>query len=159
MLEIQLILDSLGAFVVSEVRDAIYNKSLVPGYPPPNASGKLAESLRYEATETTLKVFCLDYVYYLEFGRGKGKRPPKDAILKWIDDKGITPDGISKESLAFLIARSIGENGTLIKQQGGSDLLSDIINDELFIATRDEIADEFFRQITFDILQQSKQAA
>jgi len=50
-------------------------------------------------------------------------------IVQWIKDKGIQSD-IPIQSLAYLIQRSIGENGTTL-YPNGSTLLSDIINDEL----------------------------
>ena len=52
----------------------------------------------------------LKYAPFLEYGRRPGKRPPMDAILRWIVFKGIsTPN---PRTLAFLIARSIGKKGT-----------------------------------------------
>ena len=59
-----------------------------------------------------------DYFKYVENGRGPGKNPPIKAIEDWITIKHITPyptaKGVlpTKKQLAFLIARSIGENGT-----------------------------------------------
>jgi hypothetical protein len=51
--------------------------------------------------------------YYLA-GRVSGKRPPMQEIKKWIETKGIKPysEKMSITSLAFLIAKKIGENGT-----------------------------------------------
>lgn len=59
------------------------------------------------------------YWKYAEYGRKAGKWPPITAIEKWIDIRHITPYPSSrgvlptKKQLAFLIARSIGEKGTL----------------------------------------------
>lgn len=59
-----------------------------------------------------------EYWKYAEYGRKSGKWPPISAIEKWIDIHRITPYPSSrgvlptKKQLAFLIARSIGENGT-----------------------------------------------
>ena len=59
------------------------------------------------------------YWKYAEYGRKSGKWPPLTAIEKWIDIRRITPYPTAKgklptkKQLAFLIARSIGENGTL----------------------------------------------
>lgn len=59
------------------------------------------------------------YWKYAEYGRKAGKWPPITAIEKWIDIRRITPyptaKGVlpTKKQLAFLIARSIGEKGTL----------------------------------------------
>lgn len=53
------------------------------------------------------------YWYYLVHGRKPGKMPPIDSIQEWVEKKGIVPDGnISLRSLAFLIARKIGREGT-----------------------------------------------
>lgn len=58
------------------------------------------------------------YWYYVENGRGPGKFPPIDKILSWIRIKPIIPYSDSRgripteESLAFLIARKIAEQGT-----------------------------------------------
>lgn len=59
-----------------------------------------------------------EYWKYVEYDRKSGKWPPITAIEKWIDIRHITPYPSSrgvlptKKQLAFLIARSIGENRT-----------------------------------------------
>lgn len=59
-----------------------------------------------------------EYWKFAEYGRKAGKWPPITAIEKWIDIRHITPYPTArgklptKKQLAFLIARSIGENGT-----------------------------------------------
>jgi flagellar biosynthesis regulator FlbT len=52
--------------------------------------------------------------YGIEIGRGAGKRPPVEAIKKWIEDKNIRPkdSSVSARSLPFVISRAIGEEGT-----------------------------------------------
>lgn len=60
-----------------------------------------------------------EYWKYAEYGRKAGKWPPITAIEKWIDIRHITPYPTArgklptKKQLAFLIARSVGEKGTL----------------------------------------------
>ena len=80
------------------------------------ASGRSADSLREEITdndlEAVMNVFGTFYFEFQKRGRRPGKNPPISPILQWIDDKNITPDGISKKSLAFLIAKKIGDKGT-----------------------------------------------
>lgn len=145
LISTELLLNTLGNTVVERLKNDIKNKP-VTKYGAVNASGKLADSIRYEVTNNgeTLRVYAEDYIDYLVYGRKNGKRPPKDVIRKWIDDKGLEPVGISKDSLAFLIARKIGEQGTTIFQQGGSTLLSDIITDNLIRETRDKLEDELY---------------
>ena len=50
--------------------------------------------------------------YYTVYGRRPGKQPPIDTILGWLAKKGIHGEDISDKSLAFLIARKIGQVGT-----------------------------------------------
>jgi hypothetical protein len=153
MLSTELILDEVGRVVSDRLVNDIKTKR-VTKYGAVNASGKLAESVRYDVTNSgeTLRVYAEDYIYYLVHGRKNGKRPPKQAIRDWIDAKGITPDGISKDSLAFLIARKIGESGTTIYQQGGSDLVSDIITDELVIQVKQELQDRLIALFQSDLV-------
>jgi hypothetical protein len=113
-----------------------------------NASGRLADSIDYVVTGSRLTIRGNDYIYYLENGRRPGKRPPKDVIRKWIDDKGIVPrDNISKDSLAYLIARKMGEEGSTIYKAGGSDLVSGIFNDNFV----DSLQSEFMNLLTVEV--------
>jgi hypothetical protein len=113
-----------------------------------NASGNLADSIDYVVTGSRLTIRGNDYIYYLENGRRPGKRPPKDVIRKWIDDKGIVPrDNISKDSLAYLIARKMGEEGSTIYKAGGSDLVSGIFNDQFV----DSLQSEFMNLLTVEV--------
>jgi len=158
MLSTKLILDNIGQSVVDTLKNDIKTKSLVAGFPPPNASGALYDSIRYEATEDSLKVYALDYIYYLVHGRKAGKKPPRAVIRKWIDDKGILPQAdangraVSKDSLAFLIQRKIGDKGTLIAQQGGSDLLSSILTESFIQNVKDELIFNTVEAIKSEIL-------
>ncbi len=158
MLSTKLILENIGQSVVDTLKNDIKTKSLVAGFPPPNASGALYDSIRYEATEGSLKVYALDYIYYLVHGRKAGKKPPRAVIRKWIDDKGILPQAdangrtISKDSLAFLIQRKIGDKGTLIAQQGGSDLLSSILTESFIQNVKDELIFNTVEAIKSEIL-------
>ncbi len=148
----ELILKQIGETVCERLKYDIKNKR-VTRYGAVNASGQLYDSVRYDVTGgEMLSVYAEDYIYYLIYGRANGKRPPKDAILKWIDAKGITPDGITKDSLAFLIQRKIGEKGTTIFEQGGSDLLSDIISDDLVIEAQNQLANEILNSFTAELV-------
>ena len=119
-----------------------------------NASGKLAKSIRFEVTNgTVLSIYGNDYIQFLGNGRRPGKRPPTSVIRQWIDDKGIIPDGISKDSLAFLIARRIHQEGSTIYQAGGSDLISGIFNEELQRSIEAEFAQLLVTEIQSEIFE------
>lgn len=85
------------------------------------ASGRLFDSVRSiisidgEYIEVSLNLE--DYWKYLEDGRSPGRFPPVDKIREWIRVKPIVPFPDSRgrvpspDQLAFLIGRSIAENG------------------------------------------------
>jgi hypothetical protein len=100
-----------------------------------------------------LSIYGNDYIQFLENGRRPGKRPPTSVIRQWIDDKGIIPDGISKDSLAFLIARRMGEEGSTIYQAGGSDLISGIFNEDLQRSIEAEFAQLLVTEIQSEIFE------
>lgn len=140
------VLNTYGQRVVSELRDAIKNKPLPrrngKSYVA-NASGDLEKTLNFKVENGVLTVYANKYIGALIFGRkpttGGGNGALKRAIRVWIDDKGITPYGlISKDSLAFIIARKIHKEGTLLYPQG-SDLLSAIITDEFINKLKSDI--------------------
>lgn len=88
------------------------------------ASGNLISSIstRTEVPDSgTIEVWldCEEYYKYVDKGRSAGKWPPIDKILDWIRVKPVIPrpDENGKlpteEQLAFLIARKIGNEGTV----------------------------------------------
>lgn len=143
MLSTEIILKTIGENVTERLKQDILTKR-VTKFGAVNASGKLHDSIRYEVTNNgeTLRVYAEDYIYYLVHGRANGKMPPRQPIKDWIVAKGIQPDGISIDSLAYLIQRKIAREGTTIFQQGGSDLLSDIITDNLVMETKEKLQEQ-----------------
>jgi hypothetical protein len=64
-----------------------------------------------------------DYFKYLVFGRPPGKQPPTEPIEAWLKKVGMEPPSrnskgrfikLNYKSLAFAIAKIIGEKGTMI---------------------------------------------
>jgi hypothetical protein len=120
------------------------------------ASGDWAKNLEaiIQITASNVKAIFvgLDYTEYLTKGRTPGGFPPVSVIRKWIDDKGITPyDNISKDSLAYLIARKIANEGTEYFKEGGTDLVDGIITTERVRKIAEAYGKSILTNFTFEI--------
>jgi len=127
-------------------------------YGPMNNTGEAALSLRYRwIGEDRVQIYSdmpgrsFNYIMTLETGRGPGKPPPTQPILKWIQERGINPTDISQKSLAYLIARKIGNEGSLVFRQGGN---TGIISE---VQTNEWILDNFIRPLEKDIKRSFEQ--
>jgi hypothetical protein len=77
-------------------------------------TGELRDSIRFVISSSgKISFYYAKYGLYVELGRRAGStQPPINPILRWIQQRGINPsDGKSPRSLAFAIAKSIGDNG------------------------------------------------
>lgn len=93
---------------------------------------KIPTSFRTEVDEITANLYAPDYFKYLIYGRGPGKAPPPENILKWVQDN---PDALSRarqifkyiteQGLAYIIGQKIAREGTDIHtgKKPGIDLL------------------------------------
>lgn len=124
-------------FVVDGIRKNIEEMDAT-GFGPSDNTGQAKNSLKYEITEKGLRIFSdmtgakFNYLYTLETGRKPGKMPPIDNIEDWLKQRGINPPDITQRSLAFLIARRIGREGSSIYRKGGkSGVISEAINDRI----------------------------
>jgi hypothetical protein len=131
------ILTALGTRITSKLKEDI-EKKRVTKYGAVNASGALRDSVRFEVEKGVLRVYALDYSFYLEKGRKPGKFPPREPIINWIKSKGLSFD-IPINSLAFLIQRKIAQKGTTIFEQGGSDLFSGVINEQMIEGLKSDL--------------------
>lgn len=145
--EVTGILTKYGSLISAELKDFIQTKNLTK-YGVVNASGDLWKSVRQDQKDFVLRIYALDYIYYIEHGRKGGKRPPTKKIREWLDvkPKFSTLEAKEKDSLAYAIAKKIGEEGTTIYQQGGTKLLEDILTDELKGAIQSELILTFKNQ-------------
>lgn len=113
------------------------------------ASGRWAKSLEPFSEEKNdvyrIGILGEEYTGALE---KPGRKPTSKSkrgrlwgvIRKWVDDKGIKPNGISKDSLAFLIARKIDREGIKVPNKynkGG--LVSDVVTKKRVDQLVDEI--------------------
>lgn len=124
------------------------------------ASGRTAEALRYELSDEAGTFYGPGYIETLEFGRGPttggggGGTSLRERIRQWIDDKGIEPEGISKDSLAFLIARKIHAEGTVLYRSGTpSGTFSEIITPERVEDLKKRLSSALIRKVSSAFLQ------
>lgn len=120
-----------------------------------NASGTLSKSLTWRTIDVlgtlALRVFGANYLDYLIAGRRPGKQPPTSAIRKWIDLKPVArfrdKKGrfITKDSQAFLIARSIGKKG--IKPYGGITIAQRRVLEKKKAALTGALGQDFMKTI------------
>ena len=107
-------LDVIGANVVGRVKTHMGQQSI-------NASGKTSSAIKHTLFQSgsilgvgidSRKKLGYDILEIIDKGRKAGKQPPKDAIIRWIKDKGIQArKGQSLNQQAFMIARTIGRFG------------------------------------------------
>lgn len=93
------------------------------------ASGRTIKSILVEIGEDYGQLTGRKAIGTLETGRKAGRVPAKfqDIILKWMQAKGINVP--KPKSFAFLVARKIAREGTLLHRTGGrSDIYSNEIN-------------------------------
>ena len=103
------ILQSFAARFIQDLRESMDSSGVT-------ASGNFNKILKATITPNTVVVEGERYAGAIELGRkptsGGGNGELRKAIRSWIDDKGISPADISKDSLAFIITRKIHREGT-----------------------------------------------
>ena len=136
---------------IAKVQDNIRTKAPT-SYGPMNNTGNAADSLRYRwVDDTRLQIYSdmagarFNYIMTLETGRKPGKQPPTAPIEKWLQERGIQPPDITQKSLAFLIARKIGREGSMVYRQGGN---TGIISE---VQSNDWIVENFIKPIEQDL--------
>lgn len=92
------------------------------------ASGDFIRSLEIRETELGAQIWGAGYTQYLVNGRGPGKMPPKNNIVKWLQDK-FGYDQKTAEKIAFPVRKKIAEKGTKWYSEE-SKLIDAVLNDE-----------------------------
>lgn len=127
------------------------------------ATGKTKDSVQWSMTDSSAQITALDTIYFGEFGRGKttkGSKPKgqgilKDIIRQWIDVKGIQPreSTMSKDTLAFLIARKINRDGIKVPNEyNAGQILSSVLNEKAVEELIREFGAVLIQEFESDIL-------
>ena len=126
------------------------------------ASGNFASSLEVVNSTFGVKLLGDAYAQQLETGRKNGKFPPINSILQWIEDKGIANklnSEITKNQLAFLIARKIAREGWKREGFGGVELISEVITEQRIQSIIDKVGEKITLQYTTEIINLVKSIA
>lgn len=120
------------------------------------ASGDWEKSLTSQVQQTQTGFHATiegaNYTYWMENGRKAGKFPPRAAILEWIEQKNIVAEGITKNSLAFLIARKIAREGTKVRP----GIVSDVLTQDRINKLIQDIGVFYTAQIKSDVIKTFK---
>lgn len=76
-------------------------------------------------------LFTPSHIQFAAYGRGPGKKPPLDPILKWIKREGIIFSGTDERGTAFAIQNSISKKGTKNWQPNAPNVIDEAIKDEI----------------------------
>lgn len=122
-----------------------------------SVTGNWATTLEVTATETSASLLGASYLD----GRPPGKQPPSEAIVNWIETKGIASqieNEISITSLAFLIARKIGREGWQ-PETTGSDIIAQVVTPQRIQQVIDRVSTPLVTEFCDDIINFLKQIA
>ena len=111
-----------------------------------NATGEWVRSLYVEAKNNQAIIYGKDYTLFIEDGRDRGKEPPLEPLINWVEAKlGIY--GKEAISVAWAVKTKIAQDGTQTFRNGGFDLLgvlkSKEVNEYISARLKDYVASEF----------------
>lgn len=134
--EILNILSQYGTSTTEQIRAVV-----------PKKTGKTARSVRFEVKDNgataTLKIVGRPFFMTVQTGRRptpQFTKPSKefvDNIKEWLAASG------GDQGAAYAIAKSIHQKGTKLWQQGGNQIISNIVNQSLFDKISKDILQSF----------------
>lgn len=147
------VLNRYGELLVNDYKDRLDRENIT-------ASGKLRDSVKYivnyNDSVMELNLSLEDYWYYVENGRKAGKFPPIDKILSWIKAKPIIPEPYNgklptEQQLAFLISRSIAENGIEARKPLHNSI-QDVLSGDFYTDLDNAITEDLSNMVDIEIM-------
>ena len=140
--------------ICEQIAQVYRDKMSIAGYDPNGELMKFTWVTEYNGNLFQLYFNLPDYWQYAEYGRGPGKMPPVNKILKWIEFKHLVPHSNNGRvpttvQLAFAISKHIAKYGTQGKHllQETIDSTYDTLVDRLVEAIADKIENELEKDI------------
>jgi hypothetical protein len=127
--------EASGRATVEEVRSGIIQSGAIASFSLLRSVEKVFETRG--AIKAWLIGSALTYASFANYGRKPGKRPPVNAIVKWIALKPIDTGGRDIRQVAFAIAAVIGKRGVKPKlfmeraMETATPRIEEIFTDEL----------------------------
>jgi len=118
------------------------------------ASGSWSQTIAIEISGLSASITAAEYIQ----GRPPGKQPPSEAIMKWLEEKGLASKvqkDTSLSSLAYLIARKISRKGWKPKA-GYEDVINAVATPERIQSIIDKVGDNELAGFTDNLLQYLK---
>lgn len=151
----QIVADFLST-TAEKIKNNIRTKS-VTEFGAMDNTGQAADSIKWKIEGDRGIIYSemsgqFNYIWTLETGRKAGKMPPTAPILAWVKQRGINPPDISQESLAYLIARRIGREGSKLYRQGGnSGVLTDFANEKYI---KENLTDKLIEALSSEMIKE-----
>lgn len=131
--------EAVQSVIIDKLKQSIIANDMV-------ATRALLNSVRYELNESnnqiSYDIIAMDYIIGLEYGIAPNEDPASiENIQRWIDAKGLDLN-------AYAVRNSILKNGTTWYRQGGSNIVTDAINQEAFNQVIELSKEEIKQNIT-----------
>jgi len=143
MKRVQATLEQYKDKIVTQLKDRLAEQGLV-------ASGKLQNSIYGVVTETGINIFAEGYGTFVEEGRGPGKMPPRNKILEWVESRNlqsINPKYKRPKDIAWMIARSIAEKGTIQRFGYQGSKFIDFVSKNIMVSLTKDIEESYLKDI------------
>jgi len=143
MKRVQATLEQYKEKIVTQLKDRLAQQGLV-------ASGKLQNSIYGVVTQTGINIFAEDYGIFVEEGRGPGKMPPRNKILQWVESRNlqpINPKYKRPKDIAWMIARSIAEKGTIQRFGYQGSKFIDFVSKNIMVSLTKDIEESYLKDI------------
>ncbi len=116
------------------------------------SSGDWVNSIEVKVQGGHGVILANDYTKYLTRGRASGKKPPIAPLEKWVNEK-LGVSGKDARGIAFAVAFKIGEEGTKIHQEGGSDLVDGVVTEERIRKIKERIGRAVLVEVNEELLR------
>jgi len=143
MKRVQATLEQYKDKIVIQLKDRLAEQGLV-------ASGKLQNSIYGVVTETGINIFAEGYGTFVEEGRGPGKMPPRNKILEWVESRNlqsINPKYKRPKDIAWMIARSIAEKGTIQRFGYQGSKFIDFVSKNIMASLTKDIEESYLKDL------------